>query len=346
MDAAKALAICAVMGIHAFYIAAWVPGLALPEWSVATFANNALRFAVPAFLFFSGFCLGTEGDGRGGWRGFYLRKIRRVFIPYAVVSTVLVVGGIDGFGPAEQLSPQKAGAGALVEAILTGGACVPFYFVVVLGQLYAIYPLLLKLAARSPFLLAGGCLLASAAGTTLLTEGELWGIPVFFPYLFPFALGMLSSGRSLRAGRAGGWWAIVAAYGCANFVVLKIALGGQAGFDLTNWYTYNSQYFYSTAVAVLSVRVLSVWPSVVTLLAPMGRISLWIFLLHYPIQVWAWGLLTPSGSTQAFLMATGVWAGGTVLSLTAGAGWARHLKRGRQGGEAGGGGGERGSRRQ
>lgn len=319
VDAAKAVAIGAVMGIHAFYLGAWSPGFTHQDWVAATIINNALRFAVPTFLFFSGFCLGLKGHGAGGWWGFFRRKLWRIFFPYAAVSGALLLGWIDGLGPGEHPAGWGAGMGGATLTILTGGAGLPFYFIIVLGQLYALYPVLLSLARRWPVCLGVGSLAVSSTGAVLIEGGSLWGFPVCFSYIFPFAIGMLSADRDLRGEDTRGWIAIASTYLAINLAVGVMVADGGAWFGTLNWYSSNSQYFYSISIAILSIAALSGRRRLVEILAPMGKVSLWIFLLHYPIQVWVWETVSPEDSSEAFHLATTMWFGSIALSLAIGA---------------------------
>lgn len=333
IDSARGLAIFAVMGIHALYLAAWQPGLDTPEWTIATLVNNSMRFAVPAFIFLSGFCLGTIGPGRGGWSGFYWRKAVRIFAPYAVISAAIVLLGVDGVGP-NRHDRGEEGVAYLVGALLTGGASLPYYFIIVLGQLYVFYPVLCGAAKSHPAVTAVVSLLLSAAGTLFL-DIEGGGFPLFLPYIFPFVLGMLVSGRGLNREPIRPWLALVSVYAFANILVAGGLLAGVAGVDTSGWYTYNSQYFYSIAVVVLAVRFSGGVRWCRTFLAPMGKLSLWIFLLHYPIQVQLWKYMPTGDSKQALLSALLLWAASGGVALVVSCAWEnRVMKRGMRGGSS------------
>jgi len=158
--------------------------------------EQAVIFAVPAFLFVSGFFAASavrRDQATVGW-AFVRHRLAYLLVPYLLWSAVTVLGTL--------LEGERYTAGRLLRVFLLGQAAPPFYFVILLCQLYVLAPVMVLAARRQPWaLLAVSGLLALAAhGITYahLLGGEAgWGARLsalvpgwFFPAkLVWFALG-------------------------------------------------------------------------------------------------------------------------------------------------------------
>lgn len=335
IDAVRALAIVAVMGIHAFYLACTSPGLATPEWAPAALLNNMLRFAVPVFLFFSGYCLSPWPSTPPEKAGFYLRKLRRIFVPYALLTAILSLyssGDLSVTSAGSSLSAGSSGGGFLlslyasreslstvVRALFAGSGSVPFYFIVVLAQMYVLYPALYRIARLprpAPAILLGTSLAVSLVSAEIPQLRKVGEFHLFLPYLFTFVFGLMSPPVLQSRKCLSSMLKMLASYTVLNGVaaVYLLCAGPAASEFADGWYTYNFQYFYAVAVAVLAVNFFARHPALCRFLAPMGKFSLWIFLLHYPVQEWAWRVMGCRSSLQAFWAAAGLWAATTLAA--------------------------------
>ena len=112
-------------------------------------------FAVPAFLFTSGFFVAYAARGKSAftWKMVGVR-LKNLLIPYLVWSVVVLVGdSLQGttYAPLEYL-----------RLLLTGGAVPAYYYVILLCQMYILSPFLAPLAKKH------GRLLLSVTGLILL----------------------------------------------------------------------------------------------------------------------------------------------------------------------------------
>jgi surface polysaccharide O-acyltransferase-like enzyme len=128
VDLLKAAGIVVVVLIHALP-PRWAPDIGPVELWLA----DATRFAVPAFLFASGWLYGTATTTRGATA----RRLRRLLVPYAIASVAAV---------ALRLAVPTLGrvSDPLVE-ILTASAFGPYYYVLVIATLVVLLPALRRL---------------------------------------------------------------------------------------------------------------------------------------------------------------------------------------------------------
>ena len=186
----------AVIAIHvtAPYIGANSDFL-LGGMNLAYLINQAARFAVPLFVLLSGASLGLGKALPAGQ--FYRRRVVKLGVPYVCWFAVYTLTQHQSLAP-----------GALVRRFLLGQAAPHLYFVVIIFQLYLLYPLLRRWMARS----ASWCLLGAFLITygveklIVLQRAGFSVIPGFlrpylwqlFPtWLFYFALGMAATRENL-----------------------------------------------------------------------------------------------------------------------------------------------------
>lgn len=143
----------AVLAIHATQPAAAAllsTRDALSADALAVLLNQACRFCVPLFLLLSGLGLAARERqrlGRGlaptGAGAFYADRLGRLALPFALWSLIYLL--VD--------APWRQGAGAVVASVLrpealVGGAQYHLYFVAIILQCYALFPLLARLRSR------------------------------------------------------------------------------------------------------------------------------------------------------------------------------------------------------
>ena len=114
----RAIAICAVVVGHSY-----------PFRFRGVFVRTFINFTVPLFFFLSGYLTKLEYDD---WSRFWLKRIRRIFIPYAVWSLIwtMISHDYDHF----------------FFKLLTGKTLYPYYYVFVYCQFVLFTPLIAQLA--------------------------------------------------------------------------------------------------------------------------------------------------------------------------------------------------------
>lgn len=261
-DIARGVAILAVIGIHIiqFFIEAH-PESAGRETSHFVI-NNILRFAVPVFFICSGTLLNPFSiTTREGLIQFYTRKLVRIFIPYIFCSIA-----VDLF--------KESTINTLLWNIMAGRALPPYYFMTVLFQLYLIYPLLVRWRNKSWFLPV-----IFALSVCSFFQSQTWwffGISTFLPYLYFFAWGIAKRDDYLSGERG---------YIKTDLFVFILIIFYLGFCIFRPEYYFNMRYIYGIAVfhllylAAVRIKISSLRSSI----GILGKHSLWIYLIHFPI---------------------------------------------------------------
>ena len=134
--------------------------------------QKACCFAVPAFLFATGFFVAYAHRGKGpmAWK-LVGNRLKALLIPYLIWSIVIFLGD---YAQGRTYPPLE-----YARRLLVGEAVPAYYYVIVLCQLYIVSPLLVPLARRH-----GRWLLLAAAAILLAVIG-----------LFYWKLGAVMTGR-------------------------------------------------------------------------------------------------------------------------------------------------------
>jgi len=259
-DILKGLAIIAVILIHVTFFFTHTEGL-INNDDFINIANNLARFAIPFFFICSGILLNPI-HSKVEIKGFYKRKIGRIFVPYFLVSAFLFL---------LYSVPVKT----FLIQLIRGEAAVPFYFVLVLLQMYLLYPLLQKWRYKKWFLPV--MFFVSLGYFVSPLPQQPLDFPIFFPFLFLFAYGMYFRDRFLDYKSDKQelfiWLMLILAY-----VLIMVA-----GRD----YYYNQRYFYGPAMfnvlfyfreGIMKQKLVS------RFLQAFGKNSLWIFLIHFTLM--------------------------------------------------------------
>ncbi len=133
-DAFRGVAIIAVVAIHA------IPWQLYRVETVLSY-RQLLNFAVPAFLFISGYWMSKKPIRTlDDYFNFLRKRFLRVFVPYLLWSLVFI-----GYNT---IRTHDINVVQAVQKLLTGGASFHFYFIIVIAQLYILTPLLQHLNHR------------------------------------------------------------------------------------------------------------------------------------------------------------------------------------------------------
>jgi len=248
-DFARGIAITAVVLIHSIYLFFEKYPYFNTFW--LNNINNLSRFAV-GFFFISSGALLTSGITK--------EKIVRVFVPYVIVC---VITGIL----------QQKSLNLIIGGIFRGDLLPPYYFIPVLFQFYLIFPLLKKFRHKKYFLFVS--ILISYLFYMTPRLAYIAGVPTFGPFLFLFAFGIVYS-EKLKSKTP---------FENINFwlLITPIYIGLQ--FILTGHY-FNSRYFYAPAF-LISIHY--TWYKFdflkkLNFFVMFGKLSLWIYLVHFSVQ--------------------------------------------------------------
>jgi len=128
-DSLRGIAIIAVIATHSIYLGG------SPDSPGFLYYRQLLNFAAPAFFFMSGYWASKKQiESFKDYKGFLKRRFFRIGTPYLFWSLILLSysaikkADFDGFEIAFKL--------------LTGGACIGYYFIIAISQLYIMTPLL------------------------------------------------------------------------------------------------------------------------------------------------------------------------------------------------------------
>jgi len=128
-DAFRGLAIIAVIAIHATYLGGSPYSLGFLPY------RQLLNAAVPALFFMSGYWSSKKPiKSLVDYKTFLTRRLSRIFVPYLFWSFILLGYSVAKTG--------ETGGYRIIFNLLTGGACLGYYFVIAIAQLYIITPLL------------------------------------------------------------------------------------------------------------------------------------------------------------------------------------------------------------
>ncbi len=252
--------------------------------------NNLARFAIPVFVISSGILLSPLK--KGDLLGFYRRKIVRIVVPY-VLCTVLFVyvrtGSFDGFW----------------NFLVTGTTLVPYYFIIMLFQLYLIYPFIERFRSESWFLPVA--FVISFISFFIPLFWKIGGAEFFGQYLFFFAFGIAKRTSFLTHS-----FQIRPLY---PLILVGLYL---LYYFVDKAYYYNFRPFYGVAIFVLlySLKDWLLSSKVITNIGSfIGRLSLWIFLTHFVIVEYFYFLIRESGLFSYWLSFVLVFIAATVVSV-------------------------------
>ncbi|MCC7555391.1 MAG: acyltransferase [Methanoculleus marisnigri] len=135
----RGFAALAVIAVHVSMNFTRIPEMSLLEL-LDVFVYVAAHFAVPVFVFISGWVLAARYSGDYSLRGFYRRRARTILLPYLFFTALYLMVTVEGtIGFAGVPAP-----GRVVEALLLGTAAYHLWFFVLIIQLYLLFPLIVR----------------------------------------------------------------------------------------------------------------------------------------------------------------------------------------------------------
>ena len=122
-------------------------------FKVVFIINRMVRFAVPCFVFLSGYKLQRRYDEKDiNIKEFYLKRIKKIIIPYIICYTAHFLY----FYSKEWVTKESFFSG-----LITGSLSAQFYFVIFIVQLYLLFPLIKKAFDNRPFVLLAIAMLST-----------------------------------------------------------------------------------------------------------------------------------------------------------------------------------------
>lgn len=280
-DFIKGLAILAVIIIHVSFFLAKFPDkfpLYFLEWS--EHIGRLSRFAIPFFIICSGILLTLRDLKKETLKNFYFKKIKRIFIPYfffSFLATLVYSDNITSF-------PQYIGR-ALWQ-VLTGTGSIPYWFLIILAQLYIIYPLiwyLFVIKKVKPQVLLLSSFVFSLGYYLVSTQWQEWiniysNFYFFGSFLFFFVLGMVLKPMVLSGERV--WLKKIGIIPWT--IAITILFLGLSNINALNRY-YNVRLIYGTSLFLLLYYLYPKISKFSGFFQKIGRISLYIYLIHFLI---------------------------------------------------------------
>ncbi|RNI14125.1 acyltransferase [Methanohalophilus sp. RSK] len=133
----RGFAILAVIAIHvsaSFTKMEDIDSLALSYMTIDAFTH----FAVPAFVFVSGFVLYNKYPQKTEWKAFYRKRLNSIVPQYFFVSSFYMIALF--FGAKFLNKPINMDLISVLYRYLTGGAFYHLWFFVLIIQIYLVYP--------------------------------------------------------------------------------------------------------------------------------------------------------------------------------------------------------------
>ncbi|WP_438348230.1 acyltransferase [Paenibacillus sp. FA6] len=148
LDVFRALAILAVLNVHASSFAAGVQALDSPIYYVYNFMNIFFKYGTPSFIFLSGFVLFYNYYERPVnirlVSSFYRQRLKYIVLPYTIASFCYFL--VNQYINQRLIGVPYSELGIRFgNAWLTGTAHTHLYFVFISIQFYILFPLILKL---------------------------------------------------------------------------------------------------------------------------------------------------------------------------------------------------------
>jgi len=264
-DVLKGISIIAVIITHVGYIFLLHRG-ENNNLYVLQLVNNFTRFALPFFFILSGALLYLPSYSPNDLFEFYSKKVVRVFIPYTLCT--LAIGTIAGL-------PMQD----IFKLFFSANALTPYYFMVILFQLYILYPLLLLLRQNRTMLIF--LFVLSFIGYSIPSLHHIGFVPIALRFLFFFFYGMCIREWIIHSEHNNNphpWIGMLLIY---IFYTLSAVM-----LDPVGAHFYNEQFLFALPLLHLCLvyrKQLLSGTLVKKILLSFGRHSLWIYLLHYII---------------------------------------------------------------
>jgi peptidoglycan/LPS O-acetylase OafA/YrhL len=288
-EAFRGIAIIAVIAIHAAYLGFPIKSTAPKNWNFSFLVAycQLMNFCIPAFLFISGYWISKKAIiSVQDYKTFLKRRLSRILIPYFCWSVILL-----GY---TAIRENRFDVCLIIFKLLTGRAAspyYPYYFIIVLTQLYMLTPLL-NYINRRPYGLPLVVLINVTGLLALYLSrlGVILHIPItlpFFIWIFFYEIGLLIGSRSdklfvpkrFQIFILSGLLAAIILMELEGYIILSKYGDIYFAVSITRYTSFMYSVFVILGFLVLREHI-SRWPS---LLVVLGRYSFGIFLIHMSI---------------------------------------------------------------
>lgn len=286
-DALRGITIIAVVAIHTINSNfLWkYPDIENRDFLGIIVYRQLFLFAVPMFLFISGYWLSQKNIRTlNDYKNFLTKRLTRILIPYLFWSVLFLGYSV--------LRTHKFDSLEIIYKLLTGGATIPYYFIILLAQLYVLTPVLQYIIRKSYglsliLLFNIVTLFALYSSKIFGTIGYLPAFKPFYSWVIFYAIGLWVGYRKDKTyfSRKIEYLIFSAIFFSlliseVETIYLLIKYPGQ----LFSAYALKySSFVYSACVILgfLAIRdQVTYWPN---LLVVIGRYSFGIFLIHMPV---------------------------------------------------------------
>lgn len=344
LDVFRALAIGAVLTIHATSrTLAETEGTGM--FHLFLFINKISQFAVPSFIFLSGFVLFYNYIDRPLTRrtvtNFYGRRLMYIVVPYVVFSVFYYL--IKLYAGNGWSTPLPQMAGKLFHYLWTGTAYTHLYYVIIIIQFYVLFPPLLALLKRSRTLAAWSPLLGLALqwgfivlnkymtinGHWQISKGSIAlsyfayfllgaGIAVHYSKLKAWLIPHLAGWKSGKGAFWAGLWVIWAAAGITYVELWHAYYMKQPWVSNSLWYeALGIFHALLTCIVLLQLSFMLYGQGkgrMVWALSHIGVCSFGIYLVH-PAVLYVYRMLPFSGGPPAYIaQIAGGWLAALLIS--------------------------------
>jgi surface polysaccharide O-acyltransferase-like enzyme len=288
-DAFRGIAIIAAIAIHAAYMSFSIRNTPKGEWNFSFLVAycQLLNFCIPAFFFISGYWMSKKSiESLEEYKTFLRGRLLRILIPYFSWSVLLL-----GYAAVRE---HEINVYQIIFKLMTGRAAVPYYpyyFIVVLAQLYIMTPLL-HYINRKPY---GPTLviLLNVIGLLALYLSRLkiiFHLPITLPFFFWivfYEMGLLIGERAdklfppkeLRFLILPCLLVSVVIMGLESYVIISKFSDTFFAVSITRYSSFLYSVFVILGFLVLREHI-NHWPE---FLVVLGRHSFGIYLIHMSI---------------------------------------------------------------
>lgn len=283
-DALRGVAIISVVAIHSVNQGYKWRGAAEGAWNFwySILLRQTLNFAVPLFIFISGWFLAKKVTEDFSFDRDVPGRIRRVALPYLFWSVAIMT--------VEGVTRKSFDVGDFFLSLLMGTAQGPYYFIILIIELYLLSPLLFRIDSKRWGLFAAIGVNAAALAVVTLARLEMKEVP-FSWYALPalcwvgyFQFGIYLARREKAVASLGSRKVLLL---CLAALALTLSWGeafwALSARDDVSWAASAvklSSFAYSLAAISLLMSLKSSGGKAVGYLARLGDCSFGIFLIH------------------------------------------------------------------